>query len=123
MGANGSFSRGVLESESGRTYETIFMIGDNIAVLERKDKRLGVKLPEESHTPGRTYATFRSDGKDVKSIAKYDSNGKKIWEIHTNEHEKISPHFHYWKENGQEKEAHALTAEMKIILNRVRQFK
>ena len=53
MGSNGSFSRGYTRTEEGRMYETVYMIGDNIAVLEQKDKHKGTKLPEESHTPNR----------------------------------------------------------------------
>lgn len=123
MDGNGSVSGGVLNSEAGREYVTVFRIDDNTLVLEQKDKRKGVKLPEESHTPNRYYAAFRKDGKDVKSIAKYDSNGKKLWEIHTNEHNGIKPHFHYWKGNGQEEQGHPLTPEMRDILNRIRNLK
>lgn len=123
MGSNGSFSRGYTRTEEGRMYETIYMIGNNIAVLEQKDKHKGTKLPEESHTPNRYYAAFRKDGGDVKSIAKYDYNGKKLWEIHTNEHEGIKPHFHYWNGTGQEKDGHPLTQEMRDILNKIRNFK
>ena len=120
MGANGSFSKGTTRTEEERMYETVYMIGDNIAVLEQKDKRKGTKLPEESHTPNRYYVAFRKDGKDVKSIAKYGADGKKIWEIHTNEHNGIIPHFHHWRGNGQEQEGFPLTQEMLDLLRKIR---
>lgn len=123
MGGNGSVSSGVLNSEAGRKYVTIFRIDENTLVLEQKDRRKGIKLPEESHTPSRYYVAFRKDGRDVKSIAKYGADGKKIWEIHTNEHNGIKPHFHYWKGNGQEEQGHPLTPEMRDILNRIRNLK
>lgn len=123
MGGNGAFSSGVLNSEAGRKYATVFQIDENTLVLEQKDRRKGIKLPEESHTPNRYYVAFRKDGKDVKSIAKYGTDGKKIWEIHTNEHNGIKPHFHYWKGNGQEEQGHPLTPEMRNILNRIRNLK
>lgn len=123
MGGNGAFSSGVLNSEAGRKYATVFQIDENTLVLEQKDRRKGIKLPEESHTPNRYYVAFRKDGKDVKSIAKYGADGKKIWEIHTNEHNGIKPHFHYWKDNGQEEQGYPLTSEMRDILNRIRNLK
>ena len=123
MGGNGSFFSGVLNSEAGRAYETVYRIDDNTLVLEQKDKHKGIKLPEESHTPNRYYVVFRKDGKDVKSIAKYGADGKKIWEIHTNEHNGIKPHFHYWYGTGQEEKGHPLTSEMCDILNLIRNLK
>ena len=85
-------------------------------------------MPEESHTPGRVYAIFRKDGKDVGSIAQYDRKGQKIWEIHTNEHKGIKPHYHKWEDKGngkrgQEKDGRKLTKRMQSILRKVRNFK
>ena len=50
MGGNGSFFSGITNFENGRMYKTISSIGDNIKVLETKNPKAGVKLPEESHT-------------------------------------------------------------------------
>ena len=123
MGGNGSFAAGTTHSEEGRSYRTVFTIDGSIKVLEPKNPKKGVKLPEESHSPNAIYATFRKDGKDVKAIAKYGADGTKLFEIHTQEHNGLSPHFHYWKNNGQEKEAHKLTSEMMDLLEKVRKFK
>ena len=50
MGGNGSFFSGITNFEDGRRYKTILSIGDNIKILETKNPRLSLKLPEESHT-------------------------------------------------------------------------
>ena len=119
MGGNGSFKRGETLSAENRKYETVFMIGNNIAILEQKDKRKGTKLPEESHTPGRTYAAFRKDGKDVKLIAVYNGNGIKLYEIHTDDHRGLRPHYHPWKDGKPDKEiVLPLTEEMENILRK-----
>lgn len=76
MGANGSFASGPTNSELGRNYKTIGTVG-SIQVVTPKNPKAGVKLPEESHTPNRVYATFYKDGHDVKAIAKYGPDGKK----------------------------------------------
>jgi hypothetical protein len=81
MGGNGSFLSGITNFENGRMYKTVSSIGDNIKVLETKNPKAGVKLPEESHTPNRTYATFYRNGKGLKEIARYGPDGKKIEEI------------------------------------------
>ena len=65
MGGNGSFLSGITNFENGRMYKTVSSIGDNIKVLETKNPKAGVKLPEESHTPNRTYATFYRNGKEI----------------------------------------------------------
>lgn len=123
MGGNGSFSRGDASTEAGRKYEAIYSIGENVVILEQKDKKKGVKLPEESHTPNRIYVSFYKDGHDVKDIAKYGEDGKRIWVIHTADHRGLRPHFHYWHNSTQDEVAHPLTKEMRDILERVRNFK
>lgn len=52
MGANGSHANGTLESELGRKWETTGSVGD-IQIVQKKNKKDSVKLPEESHTPNR----------------------------------------------------------------------
>ena len=122
MGAVGSFERGTANTEAGRNYKTIYSIGDNIKVLELKNPKKGAKLPEESHTPNRIYATFYKDGHDVKAIAKYGLDGKKLFEIHTIDHKGLGAHYHVWKD-GKPIEVHSLTPEMKSLLDIVRNFK
>ena len=122
MGAVGSFERGTANTEAGRNYKTIYSIGDIIKVLELKNPKKGVKLPEESHTPNRIYATFYKDGHDVKAIAKYGLDGKKLFEIHTIDHKGLGAHYHVWKD-GKPIEVHSLTLEMKSLLDIVRNFK
>lgn len=123
MGANGSFAKGATNKEKDRHWKTIGSIGENIIILQMKNPKAPLKLSEESHTPNRIYAIFKKNGSDVKCIAQYDSNGKKIWEIHTDDHYGLKPHFHYWKNGGQEEDAHPLTQVQLDLLNTIRNFK
>lgn len=121
MGGNGSFSSGSTSSEAGRAYKTVATIGD-IKILEKKNPNDSSSLPEESHTPNRTYAEIRKDGKDVGKIAKYGPDGKKLWEIHTTPHHGLNEHYHEWKDGHPVGEAKPLTQEMKDLLERVRNY-
>ncbi len=128
MGANGSHANGSLDSELGRNWKTTGTVGD-IQIVQKKNSKESVKLPEESHTPNRIYAIFNKNGNDVQAIAKYGPDGKKIWEIHTRDHNGLGEHYHPCEDghaktitnrNGYpENEAYALDAEKKAILERV----
>lgn len=131
MGANGSHANGSLESELGRNWKTTGTVGD-IQIVQKKNIKESVKLPEESHTPNRIYAIFNKNGSDVQAIAKYGPDGKKIWEIHTRDHNGLGEHYHPC-ENGHaktiinrngypESEAYALDSEKKAILEKVRNY-
>jgi len=122
MGGNGSYISGSTNSEAGRAFKTVGIIGD-IHILEKKKSWESSNLPIESHTPNRIYAEIRKDGKDVGKIAKYGPDGKKIWEIHTTPHKDLKEHYHEW-ENGKPKkgEPKPLTDEMKRILDKVRKY-
>ncbi len=123
MGANGSFASGITKTESGRRYKTMFSLGDNIKILEPKRCGESVKLPEESHTPNRIYATFYADGHDVKCIAQYDSDGKKRYEIHTVDHRGLGEHYHVWKDGRPQPDGvYKLTPDMRQLLNKIRDF-
>lgn len=93
MGANGSHANGSLDSELGRNWKTTGTVGD-IQIVQKKNSKESVKLPEESHTPNRIYAIFNKNGNDVQAIAKYGPDGKKIWEIHTRDHNGLGEHYH-----------------------------
>lgn len=131
MGANGSHVNGSLESELGRNWKTTGNVGD-IQIVQKKNAKESVKLPEESHTPNRIYAVFNKKGDDVHAIAKYGPDGKKIWEIHTRDHNGLGAHCHPCEDghaktitnkNGYpESEAYALDAEKKAILEKVRNY-
>ncbi len=126
MGGNGSFIYQSTACEDGRQWKTIATCG-KIQIIEMKDRSKSNGMPAESHTPGRIYAMFRKDGKDVGSIAQYGKNGQKIWEIHTGDHHFGAPHYHKWEykgngKRGEKKEAFKLTKEMKKILRKVRNF-
>lgn len=132
MGGNGSHANGTTKSDIGQAWKTIGTVGD-IQVIQRKNSNESLKLPEESRTANRVYAIFNKDGSDVKAIAKYGSDGKKMWEIHTTDHDNMGPHWHPWKDGrpvmcwdaskGKMRNvAHALTPEMELILNMVRNY-
>lgn len=120
MGANGSFSKGTAKTKNGRRYFTVDTLGE-IQILQYKNLKQR-KLPEESDEPNRIYATFEKDGSDVKAIAKYGSDGKKLFEIHTADHYGIHPHYHLWKDGRQGKDGFRLTSEMEKLLDKVRKY-
>ena len=122
MGANGSKSSGYLEKDEYRLWKTFCTLNSGIKVIERKDPKISVKLPEESHSPNSIYAIFRRDGNDVKAIAKYDGDCRKVWEIHTAEHENLHEHYHVWKHGCPTGQPKPLTEELRGILNLVRNF-
>lgn len=125
MGGNGSRGKGLLNSELGRNWKTVATIG-KIQIVQLKNSQKPNKLPEESHTANRIYAIFEKDGSDVKAIAKYDSNGKKVWEIHTVDHKGLGSHIHQWADeapvHGSEQSI-ANYPELLALLNKVRNFK
>lgn len=143
MGANGTKGKGILENPATRIYKTneVFKISENIVVVEAKNKDARVKLPEESHTPNRVYVAINKPATDkigkndpyagkLKSIAVYDSNCKKLYEIHVDHtHGGMPQHYHPWENGhpvkaGTGKNAHnaayPLTAYMKQILQQVK---
>ncbi len=131
VGANGSHINGSLESELGRKWHTTGTVGD-IQIVQKKNFKESAKLPEESHTPNRIYAVFNKKGNDVQAIAKYGPDGKKIWEIHTRDHNDLGPHYHPC-ENGhpktfinnkghQENVTYNLDSYKKSILEKVRNY-
>lgn len=124
MGGNGSFFSGITNFESGRMYKTVFSIGDNIKILETKSLKASLKLPEESHTPNRTYATFYRNGKGLKEIAEYGPDGNRINSIHIQDHKGMGSHWHPWMNGRQaQKDARPLTNEMKKLINKIKNFK
>ena len=125
MGANGSRAKGTLETEAGRAYKTLFKLvvnGNEIVFLDQKNPKQSGKTPEESHTPNRIYVSFLKNGKDIKDISLYGSDGKKYLQIHTEEHHGISPHYHIWENGYPLPGDHALTPHMEKILKIVQNY-
>lgn len=130
MGANGSHANGSIASEMGREWKTIGVVA-GAQIIQRKNPKASNKLPEESHTPDRIYAVFERDGSDVKAIAQYDSEGKKLWEIHTTDHDSLGVHIHPW-ENGRPVQykvgnkvrnvAYPLTDKQQELLEKIRKY-
>ena len=61
MGANGSFANGWTATESGRRWQTVHVLNNGTKVIELKNKKGAVKLPEESHSPNSIYAIFNKN--------------------------------------------------------------
>lgn len=125
MGANGSRGKGLLNSELGRNWKTVATIGE-IQIVQLKNSSKPNKLPEESHTENRIYAIFEKDGSDVKAIAKYGNDGKKIWEIHTVDHKGLGSHLHQWANEAPvygSEQSIANYPDLLALLNKVRNFK
>ena len=99
MGANGSKSLGTTETEAGRRWTTIEVLPNGVNIIEFKDRKTPTKMPEESHSPNSIYGMMYKKGNGLKCIAIYDSNCKKIVEIHTADHHGSGIHYHKWK-NG-----------------------
>lgn len=97
MGANGSHANGSTQSDAGQRWKTIGTVGE-IQIIQLKNTKSPNKLPEESRTSNRIYAIFNKNGEDVKGIAKYGADGKKLWEIHTTDHDNLGPHYHPWED-------------------------
>lgn len=128
MGGNGSFLKKEADAEGNRKFRTVYSLSDDIKILQLKNPRKGIVLPVESHTPGRIYAVFLPDGRDVSKIACYDEEGKKKYEIHTKSHNGLSPHYHKWVDGKdgtreQEHKASALKPEMVELLEKIRNMK
>ena len=124
MGGNGSFLSGITNFENGRMYKTVSSIGDNIKVLETKNPKAGVKLPEESHTPNRIYATFYRNGKGLKELAEYGADGKRLNSIHIIDHNGLGSHWHPWKNGGQvPTEAYPINSRMRNLIDKIKNFK
>lgn len=122
MGANGSHASGILNTEEGRQWRTLFTIGDNIKVLEQKNPKQGGKTPEESRTPNRIYATLFKDGTNIKQIARYGPDGKKMYVIHNEEHKGLKPHYHEWKNGREDPNPKPLTSEMSALLKKIQDY-
>lgn len=99
MGANGSKSLGITETEEGRRWKTVETLPNGVKIIEFKDSKTPTKMPEESHSPNAIYGMMFKKGTGLKSLAVYGPDCLKIVEIHNEDHQGIGPHFHYW-ENG-----------------------
>lgn len=94
MGSRGSF----LESGGFRVparWQTVGYI-DGIKVLEPKDPRASINLPERSSTPGTTYVAYRKDGV-FKQLTTFDENRMPVYQIDYGPHEgNVSLHVHFF---------------------------
>lgn len=119
MGGNGSFAKGSTATEEGRRWKTVLVLPNGAKVIELKKPLSNHKAPEESHSPNSVYVMFNKNGKGIKSISKYGSDGKKIYEIHTVDHKGLGAHFHLWKD-GRPGDATPLTDSLKKELDKIK---
>lgn len=125
MGANGSHASGILNTEEGRAYKTLFKLvvnGNEIVFLDQKNPKQSGKTPEESHTPNRVYVSFLKNGKDIKDVSLYGSDGKKYLQIHTEPHHGIAPHYHVWVNGKPVPGDNPLTPHMMKILKYIQNY-
>lgn len=125
MGANGSHASGILNTEEGRAYKTLFKLvvnGNEIVFLDQKNPKQSGKTPEESHTPNRVYVSFLKNGKDIKEVSLYGSDGKKYLQIHTEPHHGIAPHYHVWVNGKPVPGDNPLTPHMMKILKYIQNY-
>ena len=125
MGANGSHASGILNTEEGRAYKTLFKLviaGNEIVFLDQKNPKQSGKTPEESHTPNRIYVTFLQNGKNIKDVSLFGSDGKKYLQIHTEPHHGIAPHYHIWEGGKPLPGDNPLTPHMQMILKYIKNY-
>ena len=119
MGGNGSFSRGMYDSESERDYRTVYSLTKNIKVIALKKQGSHNRMPRTSHTANRVYVTMKPDGSGVREIAIYGKDHKVKLTIHTHAHKGITPHCHKWNGEKISKEGYNLTPRLKALLNKI----
>lgn len=115
MGGNGSYANGSTATEEGRNWKTVLTLTNGAKVIELKNPKANHKAPEESHSPNAVYVMFNKNGNGIKSISKYGSDGKKVFEIHTVDHKGLGCHYHPWS-GGRPGAATPLTTSMKNLL-------
>ena len=101
MGRRGSFLESGGFSTPARWHTVDFV--DGVKVLEPKDPRASLSLPERSNTPGTEYASYRKDGTFSQYI-KFDEKRMPAYQIDYGIHQgKLSLHVHYFKNGNRSK--------------------
>lgn len=105
MGGRGSSSNFLYRDHDGKfaeygdEYKTVHQRG-MVKFVKPKNNRTSVRVPEETRTKGRIYATIGKKG-EVMSITRYDKNGKKCIQIDlTHWHNGRKPHVHKGYNHG-----------------------
>ena len=124
MGANGSVLQRQGMRPVGERWVSVGNVGD-VEILQMKPGINNTQLPRDGAKPNSTYSIFMRNGKDVKTIAKYDENGIAKWEIHNDNHHGIKPHIHLCNEKGYpiSNTGSELTPELASLFERVRNFR
>lgn len=129
MGGNGSFSRGMYDTESERDYRTVYSLTKNIKVIALKKPGSHNRMPRTSHTANRVYVTMKKDGSDVREISRHGKNHEVIWTIHTGAHKEgkerwVGGHVHFWKNEKPHGRPHKLSDHPRLqrLLDKVRKM-
>ena len=87
----------------GEEYKTLWQDGD-VKYVTPRDGKQSIRVPEETRTPDRIYATIDKDNQ-VKYITYYGSDGKKAVQIDLkHKHNGLQPHAHDGKDHGEGRE-------------------
>lgn len=122
MGGHGAASgvdpyvgRGGRKVSYGDEFRTLHKVGDVKFVTVRNPNE-SVRVPMETRTPGRIYATV-TDAGDVTSISSYDKRGIKQLQIDLlHLHSGLSPHAHDGSNHG---EGRTLSSEESLLVKYV----
>lgn len=125
MGGNSSASVRGSVLEGDRTFESIGVFHDpvygDIYIIESKNSQN--KMPAESNSAPRMYASFYKNGSGVLEIAKFDSNHMKEWSIHSIPDTHVDgPHIHDWKGGHRVGNARTLNNAEMALLNRLHEL-
>lgn len=118
MGSNGSFASGSTTIEENRRWKTVMVLSNGVKIIELKNPKSNHKAPEESHKKNSIYVMYNKNGNGIKSISKYGTDGKKVFEIHTVDHKGLGIHYHPWH-NGKAGNALRLTNAMKQLFDSI----
>ena len=117
--------RGGMLPEGGfvkQRYHTVGFVGD-VKVLEPKDPRERMSLPERSGTPGTSYVCYRKDG-TFRQFITFDKNRMPIYEIDYGIHKKeLSLHVHRYNDGERSKEIEYLNPEHELYKKHQKLFK
>ena len=117
--------RGGMLPEGGfvkQRYHTVGFVGD-VKVLEPKDPRERMSLPERSGTPGTSYVCYRKDG-TFKSFITFDKNRMPIYSIDYGTHQGvISLHAHFYENGKRIKRVEYISPEHELYKKHQKLFK
>ena len=120
MGGRGSFIK-----EGGfvkKRYHVVDFV-NGVKVLEPKDPKSSISLPERSGTPGTSYVSYRKDG-SFRQFITFDENRMPRYAIDYGTHDGvISLHVHYYKNGNRTDRIEYLDKEHELYKRHEKLFK